>query len=125
MSNTIVVQTGKARFAGFLPDTTQAAEFATQRSKFTILIPIFSFSNLSYYFVLHYIFCFFYKLHIFAFTCFKNECSILTDNLYFQVIAFTSHKASCKSCVGGKMYRKIIAMILCYIIYVLTLKINL
>ena len=50
MSNTIVVQTGKARFAGFLPDTTQAAEFAPQRSKLFIPFLTLSLSNLSYYF---------------------------------------------------------------------------
>ena len=75
----------------------------------------FSFSNLSYYLLFHItflFFCFFFlKLHIFAFTCFKNQCSIFTDYLYFPVNAFTSHKASCRSCVGGKMYHKIISMI--------------
>ena len=61
-------------------------------------------------FALHFL-LFFFKLDAFAFTCFKNEWSIFTDYLDFQVIAFTSHKASCRSCVGGKMYHKIISMI--------------
>ena len=126
MSTTRVVQTGQAHYAGFLPDTTQAAEFAKQRSKLktNLFLLSHSLAFLTILFCITIFFCFFYKSKYFLFTCFKTSVlfSLIINTL--RVNIFTSRKAFLKSCEEGKMYRKIMSMILCYMIYVLTFKIN-